>query len=304
MTWRATPRLAATAKSSAKSHMTFQLGPRKGSLSFREVRMATPSDLIRVARAELGATSGKKYWDWYWGGTWEYVDGSHTPFCACGESWCQWAAGVTCEGHPRAVAIDRRDGFRNQVEPEDLQQGDIVGFDWDYDKTGDHVGIFLEWIEPGVSFRTIEFNTTAGPCAICVRYVYQVTIGVRPDYDYVPQPTLDVDGIAGPLTIKAWQLQLDTGADGIISDQLADHDRYRRNVWAIEHGNGMKGSALVREVQERVGAHVDGDWGQNTSHMLQLFLKDHGYYDGGIDDDFGYHSVMALQRSINDGLWA
>jgi hypothetical protein len=37
--------------------------------------------------------------------------------------------------------------------------------------------------------------------------------------------------------------------------------------------------------------------------MLQLALKDWGYYGGGIDGDFAHHSVRALQRSINDGRW-
>lgn len=265
--------------------------------------MATPQDLIAVAKGELGAKSGKKYWDWYFGGTWEYVDGYTTPFCAVGESWCLWRANVSCEGHPRSVAIDRRDGFKRMVEPTDLKPGDIVGFDWDYDRRGDHVGIFVEWVERGTSFRTIEFNTSNGACSYCIRYCYQVTIGVRPDYDDTPMPLIDVDGSAGPLTISAWQDQLGTGTDGIISDQRHDHDKYRRNVWSIEHGSGYAGSDLVRKVQRITGAIVDGDWGENTSRMLQLWLKDKGYYDGPIDCDFGQHSVKALQRSINDRVW-
>lgn len=263
--------------------------------------MPTASDVLSVARGELGATSGKKYWDWYFGGTWDYVDGYSTPFCAVGASWCLWRAGVGCEGFPRSVAIDRRDGFSRQVEPTELQAGDVVGFDWDYDRRGDHVGIFVEWVERGTSFRTIEFNTSNGPCSYCIRYCYQVTCGVRPDYDGSPMQAIDVDGSAGPLTIAAWQEQLGTGTDGVISGQLAGHDRYRRNVWAVEHGT--VGSPLVRKVQGIVGAHVDGDWGENTSRMLQLWLQDNGYYGGGIDCDFGHHSVMALQRSINDGRW-
>lgn len=263
--------------------------------------MATPSDLLRAARGELGATSGKKYWDWYFGGTWAYQDGYNTPFCAVGASWCLWAAGVACEGFPRAVAIDRRDGFARMVEPEDLQPGDIVGFDWDWDKRGDHVGIFVEWVERGVSFRTIEFNTSNGACSYCIRYVYQVTIGVRPDYDGEPAQALDVDGIAGPATVSEWQRQLGTYVDGCISGQRSANDRYRRNVWAVEHGTD--GSPLVRAVQRRVGAEDDGHWGEQTTRMLQLWLRDEGYYTGGIDGDFGQHSVKALQRSLNDGRW-
>lgn len=265
--------------------------------------MATASDVLRVARGELGATSGKKYWDWYFGGTWEYVDGYSTPYCACGCSWTLDQAGAPCEGFPRAVAIDRRDGFARQVEPSDLKPGDVVGFDWDYDRKGDHVGIFVEWITPGETFRTIEYNC-GDPCAYRIRYVYQVTIGVRPEYDGEPTPALEVDGIAGPATVSEWQRQLGMEyVDGVISDQLAHQDKYRRNVWAVEHGSGIYGSALVRAVQRRVGAQADGIWGEDTTRMLQGWLKEMGYYSGGVDGDFGHHSVVALQRSLNDRRW-
>lgn len=263
--------------------------------------MATPSDVLSVARGELGASSGRKYWDWYFGGTWAYSDGYSTPFCAVGASWCLWRAGVQCEGFPRSVAIDRRDGFARMVEPAALQAGDVVGFDWDYDRRGDHVGIFVEWVEPGTSFRTIEFNTSNGACSYCIRYCYQVTCGVRPDYDGSPMQEIDVDGSAGPLTVAEWQRQMGTYADGVIGGQRATNDRYRRNVWSIEHGT--EGSPLVRAIQRRVGCEADGHWGEQTTKRIQLALQDMGYYGGGIDGDFGHHSVVALQRSLNDRMW-
>lgn len=263
--------------------------------------MATAKDVISVIRGELDATSGKKYWDWYFKGSWEYVDGFSTPYCAVGLSWSLNKAGVSCEGFPRAVAIDRRDGFASEVEPSNLQEGDVVGFDWDYDTTGDHVGLFVEWIERGSTFRTLEFNSSV-PCGYHIRQLYQVTIGVRPTYDGIPTG-LAVDGACGPATVTEWQRQMGTLADGVISDQLSSQDRYRRNVWAVEHGPGKQGSSLVWAVQERVGANRDGLWGENTTRCIQAWLRDTGYYAGGIDGDFGQHSVKALQRSLNDGRW-
>ena len=259
--------------------------------------MATPSDLIRVAAAEVGTGTGRKYWE-YFGGT--YVSPSITPYCARFVSWCLIKANVTCEGFPRSVALDRRDGFERMVEPEDLRPGDVVGFDWDYDRRGDHVGIVVAVEGDVVTIDTIEGNTAGGKVARCTRYVYQCTVGVRPNYTGV---SLAVDGWAGKQTITALQEALGTYADGVLSDQLASHDRYRRNVWAIEHGAGHDGSACVRALQERIGAHVDGDWGEETTKRLQLVLQDMGLYTGGIDGDFGQHSVKALQRSLNDKRW-
>ena len=150
--------------------------------------MATASDVLRIARAEIGTDTGRKYWDWYWGGSWGYVDGGSTPWCACFTSWVLGKAGVTCEGFPRAVAIDPRDGFARMVSARDMEPGDPVGFDWDGDMTGDHIGIFEEWVDKGYSFHAIEGNTSGGVVARKLRYVSQVTCAVRPFYQAEPKP--------------------------------------------------------------------------------------------------------------------
>ena len=265
--------------------------------------MATPSDLIRVAAAEVGTGTGRKYWE-YFGGT--YVSPSITPYCARFVSWCLIKANVTCEGFPRSVAIDRRDGFERMVEPEDLRPGDVVGFDWDYDRTGDHVGIVEDRDAVDASIITFEGNTGGGRVLRCTRRLYQCTIGVRPYFEDSTSPAkeqglLDLDGIAGFNTISLAQEQLITPVDGVISGQRSANDRYRRNVWAVEHGTS--GSPMVAELQRRVGAGVDGHWGEDTSRRLQLVLKDMGYYTGPIDCDFAHHSVVAWQRSLNDRRW-
>lgn len=95
--------------------------------------MATASDLLRVARAEVGNTSGRKYWDAYWRGSWSYVDGDTTPYCACFVSWCLKQAGVTAPHFPSAVAFDWADVGGRGIPPQNLEAGDLVAFDWDGD---------------------------------------------------------------------------------------------------------------------------------------------------------------------------
>lgn len=275
--------------------------------------MPTASDLVAVASGEVGYSRwtdpepGTKYGRWYASITASpYFGASGVPYCAMFVSWCLDKAHVQCEGFPRAVAIDRRDGFNRMVEPTDLQAGDVVGFDWDSDRTGDHVGIVESHVSGIVTIATIEGNTSGGVVARCARRTSQCTIGVRPYYDEASSPAkeagrLEVDGIAGHNTISVLQEQLATPVDGIISGQLADNDRWHRNVWAIEHGRG--GSQLVWALQRRVGALPDGHWGEQTSRQTQALLREWGYYDGPIDGDFGQHSVKALQRSLNDERW-
>ena len=283
--------------------------------------MPSAQALLDFAEGEVGyyrhddPQQGTKYGRWYAEYTGEPWFGTNgVPFCAMGVSYCLFEVGVSCEGFPRAVAIDRRDGFTRQVEPRDLKAGDIVGFDWDSDRGGDHVGIFVCWIEQGWSFKTIEFNTDDGRVAVKTRYVSQVTIGVRPYYDDSTDPSkdagkIDVDGAAGYKTIKAWQRQVGTDDDGVLSGQRYDEDKYRRNVWAVDHDNEGSGSALVHVIQRKLqdkgyySGWLDGCWGYATTCALQKQLRAWGYYKGSIDGDFGHHSVECLQRSINDGKW-
>lgn len=280
--------------------------------------MATAQDLIRVASADIGYSrwtdeqQGTVFGRWYakkTGAAWYGTNG--VPYCAMAVSYWLDKAGVQCPGFPRAVAIDRRDGLKRQVEPLDLQPGDVVGFDWDADYSGDHVGIFKEWVQPRYSFKTIEGNTGNGEVKECTRYVTQVTIGVRPYFDESKSPAdqsglLEVDGVAGPKTIVAWQKLMHTTEDAIIGDQPDYLDAYRSNVWAIQHGSGEWGSELVKAVQRKCGLKgkdVDGVWGKSTSKAIQQYLKKLGYYTGEVDGYFGHHSVNALQRSLNDRRW-
>lgn len=284
----------------------------------------TVEDVLRVAAGEVGYSrwddpeEGTKYGRWYAKLTNSpYFGKSGVPYCAMWVSWVFFTAGVQCEGFPRAVAIDTRDGFSRMVTPQNLQPGDAVGFDWDSDHTGDHVGIVKSRVGDYVTIRTYEGNTGNGEVKECVRHISQVTCGVRPYYKDSTSPAkgagrLDVDGVAGPNTISEWQRQMGTAVDGVISEQIEKHDRYRRNVWSVEHyprgyiDDYYDGSQLVAAVQKACGLTgwmVDGDWGELTTNAIQRKLKSWGYYTGAIDGDFGHHSVESLQRSLNDGKW-
>jgi len=283
--------------------------------------MPSAEDVLRRARGEIGYSrwndpeQGTKYGRWYakYTGNPTYAaNGIH--YCAIFVSWCFVMEGVQCPGFPRPVAIDRTDHLLRQVEPLDLHRGDAVGFDWhpnDSDIRADHVGLFEDWIQPGYSFRTVEGNTGDGQVLECVRYIENVTCGVRPYYDDAKNPAiqsgkLEVDGVAGSRTIVMWQTQMHTTEDAIIGDQPDYLMKYRANVWAVQNGEGKYGSELVKAVQRRCGmrgSDVDGVWGMDTSKAIQRRLKTWGYYTGEIDGYFGPASVRALQRSLNDGKW-
>lgn len=271
--------------------------------------MATVEEVLAIAGGEVGyyrhddPETGTKYGRWFAGlmGS-SYYGVNGVPFCAMFVSWVLARAGVKCEGFPSACAFSGSERFNGRrIEADALKAGDVINFDWDGDNSGDHVGIVERVLYQGV-YRTIEGNVDGGRVKRCTRYSAQILQGVRPYYSGSSAATLIIDGIVGAATVAAWQKQIGRMVDGVISGQQKEHDRYRRSVYAVEYGGA--GSALILKVQKRVGAHIDGDWGQDTTIHIQQALKRWGYYGGGIDGDFGPASAKALQQSINAGEWA
>lgn len=283
--------------------------------------MGTVADVLRIARSQVGycrwddPEPGTRYGRWYASITGNsYFGTSGVPYCAMFVSWVLAQAGVSCEGFPRSVAIDRRDGFTRMVEPMDLKAGDVVGFDWDADHTGDHVGIVKSHSQGVVTITTYEGNTGNGEVKECTRYTSQCSIGVRPYYDGSSSPAddagmLELDGACGPKTVMVWQARMRTAEDGVISGQVYDEDAYRPNVWAIDHVGEGSGSALVLAVQRflknkgHYKGTVDGCWGKQTSLGIQRYLQSTGHYDGPLDGITGHHTVCGIQKSLNDGKW-
>lgn len=274
--------------------------------------MPTPTDVLRIAKAELGNQSGKKYWDFFFKGDMSYVNGASTPYCACYTSWVMDQAKVSVAGLPAAYCpYICRDGVKagKTVSKYDAQPGDVVLFDWDNDGLSDHVGIVESNF--GSYLQTIEGNTNGGQVARRTRYFSNICHVIRPNYDgkeviaQVSDSDLVVDGWAGPLTITKLQQVLKNPegyVDGVLSGQAPNQQEYFDHVWSCTW-NGL-GSYTVERLQDILGLGTSGIWNYYLSVALQERLINNGYSCGpdGADGYFGYNSCCALQRSLNDGV--
>lgn len=209
--------------------------------------MANASDLLRVARAEVGTTSGKKYWDAYWRGSWSYVNGDETPYCACFVSWCLNQAGVTAPHFPSAIAFDWRDVGGRGIASYALSAGDLVAFDWDGDKVGDHVGI-IEVAHGGGVYTTIEGNTSGGVVARRTRYASQIVCGVAPYYkeddEVTDKDKKEIAEMAANMVIAKMSA---TNANGV--------SLVGRLVWGARNKNleSVDAYQLVRDIRNALG---------------------------------------------------
>lgn len=113
---------------------------------------------------------------------------------------------------------------------------------------------------------------------------------------------LEVDGWLGPASVAAWQRQLGTPADGVVSGQSRGLRAHYPALTSVEWGGG--GSAMVREAQRHVGAYADGVIGPVTVRSLQTWLAEAGYFVGELDGVLGSVTAKAVQRSVNGGAWS
>ena len=278
--------------------------------------MANSADsVISVAAAEVGYSrwsdpeQGTKYGRWYAEQTGSsYYGTSGVPYCAMFVSWVMAQGGAKCEGIPGAycpwiLTAGRKAG--KLVSTASARKGDVVLFDWEGDGTSDHVG-FVESNAGGV-LHTIEGNTNNGAVARRTR-AYSTVIGViRPDYDGAEsapaqqsEGKLEVDGIWGPSTTTALQKALRTEQDGVVSDQYVGYRESNPGLSAASWDWRIKttlGSDMVRALQRKLGATVDGVAGPKTIKALQTRLGT--YQDGVISNPS--NCVKELQRRLNAG---
>ena len=234
---------------------------------------------------------------------------------------CMWVsmimdkAGVKCPGFPsQNTDVAYNGGARkNEVAKSNIKRGDILIFDWNFATTStDHIGFATASPSNGC-VKTIEGNV-GNAVKEKVRPLSSIRYVIRPSYaasyeTEVIRPNgpsqngkkLDVDGYAGYNTIFELQTQLGTYADGIVSGQIRRNYEYFENVVSVSFGG--EGSAMVKAMQAKVGAEVDGYWGSATSAKVQDWLSKQGY-ECKADGYFGPESVKALQRSLNDGKWS
>lgn len=106
---------------------------------------------------------------------------------------------------------------------------------------------------------------------------------------------LAVDGYWGPALTKALQSYFDTYEDGELSGQVRNQITLAMNQRAVKYGKG--GSLVIRELQKKVGARVDGYLGAETLRKLQAYLGT------PVDGKLSRPSlaVKELQRRLNNG---
>lgn len=123
----------------------------------------------------------------------------------------------------------------------------------------------------------------------------------EPTNSYADIGKLDVDGYLGVQSITAWQTALGTTVDGIISGQGNSDYPYHVRLNAVSYESG--GSELVRAIQRKVGASVDGYLGPQTIRAIQQWLNDNCGESLDTDGYLGPLTAQAIQRSLNNDKW-
>ena len=139
------------------------------------------SNVISVARKEVGATTGKKYWEWYYGTKFKNTDS--TPWCGAFVAWVYNQAGeiariIKVEDYGNLGYVPSYSKFATKfskwVPVATAKPGDLIIFG---SGNGTHIGIVEK--NDGTTITTIEGNTGAsannGGAGECLRKTYPVT---------------------------------------------------------------------------------------------------------------------------------
>lgn len=281
------------------------------------------TDVLSAARGEIGynrwddSQAGTKYGRWYAKDHGAYYGTSGVPFCAMFVSWVFDQAGAECAGIPEAycpyILNDAKKAGAVLSDKTKAQPGDVVLFDWDGGVV-DHVGIIEK--NYGSYVQTIEGNTTingvSGAVGRRTRSWGTIAAIVRPSWGTASSGgsstatgKIEVDGHIGKATVTAWQKQLGTTADGVISGQSTADKAAHERINAIQYGSG--GSQMVRALQRFLTAKgyavtVDGYLGKKSVKALQKWMREKlGYKKHAIDGILGEYTAYNVQNAINAG---
>lgn len=114
------------------------------------------SEIVSVAKSQIGNAGGRKFWSWYG------FEG-RVEWCACFVSWCADQSGLIQSGAvPRfSLCTEGVNWFQGkgkwQAAGSMPTVGSIIFFDWNGDGKSDHVGI-VERCEGGIVY-TVEGNS-------------------------------------------------------------------------------------------------------------------------------------------------
>lgn len=279
--------------------------------------MSTPSDLLNIARSQLGYSwkgdpeEGNKYGRWY--------GIPNGDYCIMFQSWCLDQVGVTAPGYPACRASLALKGANRAIA--DAQPGDLAIVETNNNRNDgpDHGCIVEE--NTGYSIKTIDGNVGGGFVARR-EYTYANVWGIiHPNYDGESADVivdddddedsgvLLLDSDLGKLTIQEWATQLGlsgSDADGWISWQYLGNREYLANfsscVW--NWFDGCAGSPTAKAIQRKVGsANVDGVLGKVDIENIQRWLNDNFDYHMVVDGICGPTTAYNIQHSLNKGFW-
>lgn len=175
----------------------------------------------------------------------------------------------------------------------------------------------------GYSYRLMEcgFISNAGDVNIFNSKIDEIAKGILSAFEIIPgnakpsssssAPTkpsqsvsaehgsdkIKVDGKWGPATTKKAQKVFGTKVDGIVSNQPYTNRQYLPNAytasWEFKTERYDYGSSLIRAIQTKIGATVDGYFGPKSVKKFQQFLG------VKIDGSMGPATVMAFQAWLN-----
>ena len=282
--------------------------------------MSTAIDVLRIAAKEIGYSrwddteAGTKYGRDYAARHGAYYGTSGVPYCAMFVTWVLHAAGMEPVGGDFAYVpygINAAAKAGRLVPKQQASPGDYLCFDWNNDRIADPVGVVEA--NRGSWVQTIEGNTSSGQAGSQsngggvyrrARNWDDVIAVIRPEYEHEYGQTpaggvLDADGYWGEMTTRRLQEVLATPVDGIISDQ---DSAWQEANPALTSGwewtpTPTDGSAVVEELQRRLGVDVDGLMGPDTINALETRLGFEA--DGHLDAPSP--TVAALQQRLNRG---
>ena len=281
--------------------------------------MATPEDVLNIARSQLGYSwkadpeDGNKFGRFY--------GDPEGQYCIYFQSWCLNQAGVSAPGYPCARASVAYKHANRAIA--DAQPGDLAIVETNNNRADgpDHGNIVEE--NTGYSLKTIDGNVGGGYVARR-EYRYDKVWGiVHPDYDGNSSGTstdtgtsdtgngeLLLDSDLGILTVSAWARQLGlsgSDADGYISYQYSGNKQYLQNFSSCIFNwySGCPGSPTAKAIQRKVGsANVDGVLGKVDIENIQRWLNENFGYHMLVDGVCGPTTAYNIQHSINNGFWS
>ena len=190
----------------------------KDAFNYSQASTVSNSDIVNVARNEIGNVGGEKYWRWF-------GFDEHVHWCACFVSWCANQCSYLEQGLiPRTAGclsgiawFQERGLWLNSGQSP--KEGMIIYFDWDLDGLADHVGIVEKCV--GNTVYTIEGNTSDS----CAAHEYDVNYSCIYGYGTPQYPsTTQSDGsVAGEVwtCLKGYGYS-DSVAAGIIGNMMRE----------------------------------------------------------------------------------